>query len=83
MATAKTHRPSEEVARLGDEIFERDVRAKVLSEDEYKFLAIDVESGDFEVADDSYSAVMRLLDRNPEAEIWLRRVGDPCAHSMR
>lgn len=82
MAVSRTDLNREEVARLGEEVFDRVVRPKVCSEDANRFLAIDVETGDFEVADDDYSAVMRLRSRNPDGEIWLRRVGSKNAHRI-
>ena len=40
-------------------------------EDDGKFVAIDVGTGDFEIDDDDYTAVVRLRTRSPRAEIWL------------
>jgi hypothetical protein len=77
MATVST-RPrysSEETARRGDEIYERVVSPSVSPEDKGKFVVIDIETGDFEVDRDEMAASDRLLDRNPGAQLWLRRVG--------
>ena len=63
MSPSRTHRPKEEIPRLGEEVFERLVRPKVSSEDEYRFLAIDIDTGDFEVDDDDYTAVTRPSSR--------------------
>ena len=52
-------------------------------EDEDKFVAIDVESGDHEIDEDDYAAVTRLRSRRPSAEVWLGRVGQPAAYRMR
>ena len=41
-----THRPAEEIARLGDEIYERDIRQEVEADHRGSVVAIDVESGD-------------------------------------
>ena len=51
-------------------------------EDDGKFVAIDVGTGDFEIDDDDYAAVVRLRTRSPQAEIWLGRVGAPAAYRM-
>jgi hypothetical protein len=48
-----------------------------------KFVALDVQTGDYEVDEDDYAAVSRLRARNPAAEVWLSRVGQPAAYRMR
>jgi hypothetical protein len=72
----------EETARRGDEIYERVVAPRVSPEDKGKFVVIDIETGDFEVDRDELAASDRLLDRNPEAQLWLRRVGFSYAYRM-
>jgi hypothetical protein len=65
----------EEFARRGDEIYDRNVAPRVSPEDRGKFVVIDIETGDFEVDRDELVAMDRLRDRNPDAQLWLRRVG--------
>jgi len=71
-----------EVARLGDELFDRVVAPGTTPDQDRLFVAIDVESGDFEIAADELSAAHRVLDRNPSAQLWLRRVGAPYLHQF-
>jgi hypothetical protein len=80
-ATEMRHSP-EELARLGAEAFDRRVRPLLRPDDDGKFVAIDVGTGDFEIDHDDYAAVMRLRARTPRAEIWLGRVGAPAAYRM-
>jgi hypothetical protein len=80
--TQPPHTP-EELARLGSEAFDRYVRPGLRPEDDGKFVAIDIDTGDHEIDEDDYSAVMRLRTRRPAAEIWLGRVGQPAAYRMR
>ena len=47
-----------------------------------KFVAIDVETGDYEMDEDDYAAVTRLRSRKPEADIWLMRAGYPTTCKM-
>ena len=75
-ATDSPHSP-EELARLGTEIFDRKVRPTLRPEDDGKFIAIDILSGDFEIHEDDYTAVMQLRARRPSADMWLMRVGMP------
>lgn len=76
---------TEERRRRADEIFDRVIRPQVdVEEEAHKYVAIDIESEDFEVHADQRTASDRLLERNPEAQgrIWFRRVGSPIAHSF-
>ncbi len=65
----------EEFARRGDEIYERAVRPHVGEDDLGKFVLIDIETDDFEMDADEIAASDRLLARNPDAQVWLTRVG--------
>lgn len=74
-----------ELARRGNEVFERVVRPQVdVEEEAHKYVAIDVESEDFEVDADQRAASDRLLERHPEAQgrIFFRRVGSRFAHRI-
>ena len=66
----------EEFSRRGDEIYERQVAPQVESRDAGKFVAIDIETGAFEVASDELAA----SDRMPGAQVWLRQIGTRFAH---
>jgi hypothetical protein len=65
----------EEFARRGDEIYEREVRPRVGPSDEGKFVVIDIETGAYEIDDDELAASDRLLACNPNAQLWVTRVG--------
>lgn len=65
----------DEVARRGDEIYEREVLPRLGAQDEGKFALIDVETGDYEVDSDEIAASDRLLARRPDAQVWIRQVG--------
>ncbi|HSK81656.1 MAG TPA: hypothetical protein VLQ45_34695 [Thermoanaerobaculia bacterium] len=65
----------EEIARRGDEIYDRDLSPHLKKEDEGKFVLIDIESGDCEVDADMLAASDRLRARRPDAEVWIRRIG--------
>ena len=67
----------EEFARRGNELYERVVQPPLSAQDDGKFVAIDIETGAFEVDADEIAASHRLLARNPEAQIWFRLVGAP------
>jgi len=76
--SARPH-DKDEIARRGKDLYERRVRRKVEAEGEKegRFLAIDVESGDHEVADEALGAGAGLRRRRPDATVYLMRVGRP------
>ena len=51
----------EEHVRRGDEIYERQIRHQVEAGNQGKIVAIDIDTGTFEVADDILTAADRLL----------------------
>lgn len=65
----------EEFARRGDEIYEHDVRTNVGPHDYGKFVAIDIESRQWEMDADERAAGDHLLSRVPDAQMWMTRVG--------
>jgi hypothetical protein len=69
----------DEIARQGKDLYERHVREEVEAGGATKghFLAIDVESGDHEIADDALGAGAGLRRKRPDAVIYLMRVGRP------
>ena len=69
-------RPKEETARLGDEIYRRDVKAQVEVGHDGEYVAIDVDSGHWAVAESELAASDSLLAHCPNAiDVWLLRVG--------
>src|SRR5262249_21557171 len=60
MPGTQPRRTPEELARLGSEVFDRHVRPMLRPEDDGKFVAIDVDTGDHEIDEDDYAAVTRL-----------------------
>ena len=65
----------EDVARRGDEIYEREVLPRLAPEDEGKFVLIDVVTGAYEMDRDEIAASDRLLARHPDAHVWMRQAG--------
>jgi hypothetical protein len=65
----------EEFARRGDEIYDRDIRPQVEAAHQGEIVAIDIESGDWEIDPDEMAASDRLEARRPDAQIWIVRVG--------
>jgi hypothetical protein len=72
----------EEFARRGHELYEKTVQSSLHSGDEGKFVAIDIESGEYEVDLNDYAATERLRNRCPDAQIWLMKVGQRAAYRL-
>lgn len=70
----------EEFARRGHEIYESQVRSQVEEGNHGKIVAIDIETGSFEVADDSLTAGKELLSHYPDAQILCIRIGHRAVH---
>ena len=80
MASTKRRYSKEEFARRGDSIYENDVRPQLKADDEGKFVAVDIETGMYEIDVDELEAGNRLRARIPEAQIWMVRVGSRYVH---
>jgi peptide subunit release factor RF-3 len=70
----------EEFARRGDEIYESQVRNQVEADNYGRIVAIDIETGAFEVADNILSATGKLFERLPDAQPWIVRIGHRAVH---
>lgn len=67
----------EEFAQRGNKIYESQVRSQVEAENHSKIVAIDIETGAFEVADNLLASSKQLLARLPDAQTWFVRIGHP------
>jgi hypothetical protein len=65
----------EEFAQRGDEIYESQVRQQVEEGNHGKIVAIDIETGAFEIGDDLLTASKHLSARLPDAQTWFIRIG--------
>jgi hypothetical protein len=65
----------EEFAQRGNKIYETQVRSQVEAGNHGKIVAIDIETGTFEVGEDIVTASDRLLSKFPDAQTWFVRIG--------
>ena len=75
MATTGPRYSKEEFARRGDAIYDAKVRPSLKPEDMGKFVAIDIETADFEIDADELAAGDRLHARHAGAQVWMVRAG--------
>ena len=70
----------EETAQRGNTLYETQIRSQVEADNHGKIIAIDIESGAFEIAEDTMTASDRLLEHHPDAVIWRIRIGHRAMH---
>jgi uncharacterized protein (DUF779 family) len=78
----------EEFAQRGNDIYETQVRdalqmpqgSQVEEGNHGKIVAIDIDTGAFELADNTITASDQLLERYPDAQIWRVRIGHKAVH---
>jgi hypothetical protein len=80
MPSTQRRHSKEEFARRGDAIYDCDVRPHLKPEDDGKFVAIDIETGAYEIGADELAACDRLRARLPQVQVWLVRAGSPYLH---
>jgi hypothetical protein len=72
----------EEFARRGTEIYEQQVRPIVEQGNHGRIVAIDIETGEYELADDVLTAANQLYERIPSAQPWAVRIGHRAVHRI-
>lgn len=65
----------EDVARRGTEIYRNQILPHIENYDKRFFVAIDIDSGDYEIDVNELTAAHRLKEKHPNAQIWFTRVG--------
>ncbi|NJM48992.1 MAG: hypothetical protein HC860_24850 [Alkalinema sp. RU_4_3] len=90
MAVRKPRYSKEEFAQRGNALYESairqqvedGIRQQVEASNEGKILAIDIETGEFEVDETPTSATKRLFERQPDAEPWTLRIGQRLCNQL-
>jgi hypothetical protein len=82
MGSIRRRCSKEEFAQRGDAIYEKNVSPQLKPADKGKFVAIDIESGIYEMDRDELKAGNKLLARLPDAQIWMVRVGHRSVHRI-
>jgi hypothetical protein len=75
MAIRQRRYPKEELARRGQALYESGIRQQVETGNEGKIVAIDIETGVFEVDENVVPATNRLFEQYPDSQPWVIRIG--------
>ena len=73
---------SDEIVGRGQALYDQQIRPKVEPAYNGKFLVLDIETGDYEIDADSYTAYERAAARRPGAPFYLLRIGFPTAVTL-
>ncbi len=77
MVVRKPKYSMEDHHRMATELYEQKIRSQVEAGNHGMIVAIDVDSGDYQVGDNTMTAGDPLLERQPDAQIWCFRIGFP------
>ena len=75
MAVRQPRYSKEEFAGRGDALYNSQIRSQVEEGNRGKIVAIDLQTGAFEVDASEITACDRLEASHPEAQIWMVRIG--------
>ena len=71
------------VGERGSRIYEQDLRRRLETEENLgKFLVIDVETGEYELDEDSTAATIRARAKHPDHLVYRLRIGYPSTHTI-
>lgn len=76
------NKSGDDAATVGRAIYNENILPTLGPEHKGKVVVIDVNSGDYEIADKHMTADTRLRERQPEAYTWAERVGFPAVFRM-
>ncbi len=72
----------QEFARRGEQVFLGRIMQQIAPGHDRDYVAIDIETGEYEVDRNELAAFDRLLARLPRVQVWLRRVGSAYARKF-
>ena len=70
---------SEQIVELGENLYAQNLRDQLEPQHDGKFLALDVETGEYELDEDKLAAIDRARSKRYDAPLYILRVGYPTA----
>jgi hypothetical protein len=80
MAVRQRRYSKEELAQRGQALYESGIQQQVEPGNKGKVVAIDIETGSFELDEETMPATQRLYERLPDAQPWVLRIGYRAVH---
>jgi hypothetical protein len=75
MAPRAPRYSKEEFERRGTELYEQKIRPLVEKGNHGRVVVLDIETGEYQVADDGLEACQPLIARNSDAQLYCIRIG--------
>ncbi len=72
----------EVIAMRGEELYQQEIRNEVETANKGKYLVVDIDTGDYAIADEDLVATDRLLSKRPNATVYGLRIGFPAAYRI-
>jgi hypothetical protein len=72
---AEARYSAEETVRRAEEWYERQIRSLVEAEHRGQYIAIDVDTGEYEIGNDYHTVARSILARKPDAALGVLRIG--------
>lgn len=73
---------SSEIVQRGQALYDQQIRAKVDPSAKGKFLVLNIETGEYEIDADELAALRRAKAKNPDAPLYILRVGYATAYRL-
>ncbi|MCC6359116.1 MAG: hypothetical protein IT450_10245 [Phycisphaerales bacterium] len=73
---------NEEIASRGQSLYDREIRAIVEPQHDDRFLVLDIETGEYEIADVAVEAIRGMKARRADAALYILRIGRPAAYRL-
>jgi hypothetical protein len=77
LSLSQSRYSTDETVRRAQELYEQLLRARLEPEHQGKYVAIDIETGEYEFGADYHAAAHTILSRKPDAAIGVLRIGYP------
>jgi hypothetical protein len=82
MSTNKLRYSPDEFAARGTKIYQEQILPKLDLACHGKIIAIDIETGEFELAETTLAAAAKIFERIPDAQLWFERIGAAGVHQF-
>lgn len=77
-----TRYSSTEIAERGQALYDREISGRLDASARGKFLALDIETGEYEIDADELAALKRAQAKHPDAALYLLRIGHSTAYRL-
>jgi hypothetical protein len=72
----------DEIAQRGGRLYETSIRHQVEAGNMGRYLALDIDTGEYVIADNRHDACLELRKKTPNAQIWGLKIGHIAAASF-